>query len=253
MLKGFYNTTSGMLTQSRMLDTISNNVANATTAGFKRDTLITSTFEDTLRAKTGMLTHNGYEIIGETSMIRTATEQYTDMAQGAMDETGRSLDFAIDGDGFFAIQGEEEEILYTRNGSFTLNNEGFLVLDGVGNVLSDTGEPIQLTSDNINCTELGVISDGNTGEPIATLMVQGFVDLQAVLKTGEGFFVNEDPENLVVGSGSVMWQMLERSNIDTATEMTAMLQSQRAIQSLAQIMKIYDTLMDAAANEIGRL
>ena len=133
MYQGFYNLTSGMLTQSRNLNVVSNNMANIQTAGYKKDTMVSSTFQEEMLYRTGRRAKENREELAVTSKIRTASRTYVDYEQGSMEPTEGIYDFAIQGRGFFCIQ-TEDGVRYTRDGSFSVDNQGYLVLNDQGRV-----------------------------------------------------------------------------------------------------------------------
>ena len=104
MTKGFYNLTSGILSQSRRLDTVANNMTNLSTSGYKAEQYTDSTFQEVLISRVGNKDKSSPTVIGEESYILAPSQLYVDYSQGSLEETGLTLDFAIEGDGFFAIQ-----------------------------------------------------------------------------------------------------------------------------------------------------
>ena len=156
MFQGFYNLTSGMLTQNRNLDIVSNNIANVLTPGFKKDVMASSTFQEEMIARTGNIDKNNPEQLNNFAMLRTATEVNTDYSQGVLESTGNPLDLAITSEGsFFQIQTQNGTV-YTRNGSFIIDNEGYMCLSEVGRVLGENG-PIYIGSDDIIVEKTGII------------------------------------------------------------------------------------------------
>ena len=103
MYKGFYNLTSAMLTHQQNLNVVGNNMVNISTAGYKQQRYTASTFDDVMYSRVGNIYNTGEEI-GRQSYIRAASQIYTDYSQGVPEPTGLPLDFAINGDGFFAVQ-----------------------------------------------------------------------------------------------------------------------------------------------------
>ncbi len=156
MFKGFYNLTSGMLTQQRHLNVVGNNMVNISTAGFKESRYTASTFDDVMYARVGN-TEKIYTEIGRQSYIRANSEIYVNQEQGIPEPTGIALDFAIMGDGFFAVQDDEGNIAYTRSGNFSLDDEGYLCYPGMGRVLDPNGSPIILGTDKLNVDAQGNI------------------------------------------------------------------------------------------------
>lgn len=156
MFKGFYNLTSSMLTHQQNLNVIANNMVNISTAGYKQDLYTASTFDDVMYSRMGNKHNTGQEI-GRQSYIRAASRIYTDYTQGILEPTGIALDFAIHGDGFFAVQDPDGGIAYTRMGNFSLDDEGYLCLPGYGQVLDPELQPIYLGTDQIYGGNQGTI------------------------------------------------------------------------------------------------
>ena len=116
MYQGFYNLASGMLTQSRNLNVISNNMVNVQTAGYKSDKMVSSTFQEEMLYRTGRTQKGDPTPLATTSKIKTAERTYVNYTQGSFEQTDGIYDFALGGNGFFCIQTEAGE-RYTRNGS----------------------------------------------------------------------------------------------------------------------------------------
>ena len=251
MVKGFYNLTSGMLSQGRRLDVVANNITNVSTAGFKAERYTDSTFDEVMLIRIGNKLKNQYAEMGTVQSHILAPDQfYTDFEQGAPEETTLPLDFAILGEGFFAIQNEDGTV-YTRSGSFTLDNEGYLCLSEFGRVLDPEGNPIQLPTDKIEGDRLGNIytQDGET--LLGTLGVYVFPDNGALERDERGFFVGEGAQ--VSQDAQILHKYVERSNVDMVREMVNMMTTQRALQSAGQMSKMYDQVISRITNDIGRL
>ncbi|MHC1724138.1 MAG: flagellar hook-basal body protein [Aminipila sp.] len=251
MFKGFYMATSGMLTQSRVLNNISNNMSNVSTPGYKEDTLATTTFGDVLINRTGNKDKSVYTPLNNSSMIKTADELVTNYSAGTLDFTDRKLDFAVGGNGFFQIQTPNGETRYTRNGSFNIDADGYLSLQHIGRVMGENG-PIHVGTDKISVNTEGNITDSETGEALGKIRLVNFTDYTQVQKVDEGMFETTNPLNAVVADGEIKQGTLERSNVQAMDEMMAMMSSQRAFQSASQIAKAYDQLMGKAV-ELGAL
>lgn len=247
MFKGFYMATSGMLTQSRVLNTISNNMANASTPGYKSDVMATTTFEDVLIHRTGNTDKSVYTPLNNSAMIRTVDELVTNHKEGTLEFTERNLDMAIMGPGFFEVQNANGENRYTRNGSFNVDEDGYLCLQHIGRVMGVAG-PIYLGTDDIRMTQDGIIADAVTGETLAQVRVVDFADYTQLQKTDEGMFESTNPVGAMGIEAKLQHKALERSNVEAADEMIDMIASQRAFQSASQIAKAYDQLMNKAAD-----
>jgi len=248
MLKGFYNLTSGMLTQGKRLDVISNNMTNITTPGFKSDQFLSQTFGDVLWSRVGSRGRQ-YAQIGRQSYITAPSKLYTDFTQGGFDETEMPLDFAIEGDGFFGVQ-TDHGIEYTRDGSFSLDDEGYLCLAGQGRVLDPTGKEIMLNTDKITADNYGGIY-GKDGGFLGKIGVYAFEDNSKLIKNAHGLFTSNTGPH--AADAKIHNGYTEHANIDLVQQMTSMMAAQRAYQSAAQLTTMYDALMTKATTEIGRL
>ena len=192
-----------------------------------------------------------YTEIGRQSYIRANSEITVIYDQGIPEPTDIPLDFAIMGDGFFAIQNDDGETAYTRAGSFSLDDEGYLCFPGVGRVLDRDGNAIMLTTDKLDVDSQGNIFYAANGGFLGQVGVYTFDDLDALDQDGRGFFIGDGAEP--VENQQILWKYLERSNVDMIQQMTEMLTCQRALQSAATVTKMYDEVMGHAASDIGRL
>jgi flagellar basal-body rod protein FlgG len=248
MLKGFYNLTSGMLSQGRRLDVLANNMTNTATTGYKAERYTDSTFKEYIVSRVGNKDKSNSEELGNASYILAPSQLYTDYTQGYPEPTGMPLDFSIEGDGFFAIQ-TPQGVAYTRSGNFSLDEEGYLCLPAEGRVLDSSGNPIQLGTDQITADGNGAIYS-ESGNYLARLGVYSFADNNQLEKNPRGLFTGTGAQAANV---SVHWKALERSNVDLVQQMVDMISSQRALQSAAQVSKMYDQLLSKATNDLGRL
>ena len=254
MFKGFYNLTSAMLTHQNNLNVIGNNMVNISTAGYKQDRYVASTFDDVMYSRVDVNHSSGTEI-GRQSYIRAASDIYTDYSQGTPEPTELPLDFAIVGDGFFAVRDEDGNVAYTRMGNFSLDEEGYLCLPGFGQVLNPEGQPIYLGTDKIRSDAQGVIyyeqpMEQGGSVAVGQLGVYSFEDNEALERNDRGLFTGEGAQQ---SQNFEVWnQYLERSNSDMVKQMTEMITYQRALQSAAQVTKMYDQLMTKATSDVGR-
>lgn len=262
MYQGFYNLVSGMLTQSRNLNVVSNNMVNVQTPGYKNDTMVATTFQEEMLKRTGRWGDSDEQDLIVNSKIITASETYVDYTQGGFDPTGGIYDFALSGNGFFCIQTNDGQTRYTRNGSFAVDADGYLVLNDQGRVLGTNGQPIQIDNEEFSVDSKGRIIGQNTvyvngqaqvaTEEYGTLRVVDFVDYDQLHREDNGLFSTGQAALQASDATQVVWQYLEKSNVDMVEEMTAMMGSQRALQSAAQMLKMYDTIM-SKATDIGRV
>lgn len=248
MLKGFYNLTSGMLSQGRRLDVVANNMTNVATAGFKSETYADSTFREYIVSRVGNKDKSSPEELGPASYILAPSQLHTDYSQGYLEPTGLLLDFAIEGDGFFAIE-TPDGAAYSRSGNFSLDEEGYLCLPGEGRVLDASGNPILLGTDQITADNSGALFSED-GTMLARLGIYTFNDNGQLERNPRGLYTGQGAQ---VAEGLIHWKSLERSNVDLVKQMVTMISSQRALQSAAQLSKMYDQLLNKATTDLGRL
>lgn len=251
MFKGFYNLTSGMLTQQRNLDVVANNITNFSTAGYKGETYTSSTFGEVMYSRVGNKEKGGAVEIGTVSYIRATDQIYTDYSQGSLEATGLPLDFAIAGDGFFAVRGANGEVAYTRMGNFSLDDEGYLALADYGRVLDNNGEEILLGTDKVVGDTNGYLFAEDGGWLLGQVGVYSFEDNAVLERNNQGLFTGEGAQ--ANADVILRWGYTERSNVSMVDQMTEMMAAQRALQSAAQLTKMYDDIMGKAANDVGRL
>ena len=244
MVRGFYTLGSGMLTQSRILTGISNNLANVETLGYKKEQVSATTF--------GSMVINRVDSqrtpIGSLSMITLADKTNVIHSEGSIKNTQRNLDFAIQGEGFFAVQGQNGTV-YTRNGSFNVDQEGYLILEGQGRVMGSNG-PIHVGTDNFTADAQGNLSVN--GNAVGKLAVYNFADYNNLKISGEGMFTAAGGANLVQNP-DILWKTVEGSNVNSAEEMTNAISSQRNLQTCSQAIKMYDQVLSRAVTDIGKI
>lgn len=257
MVRGFYTAGSGMLTQQKIMNTVGQNMTNSQTAGYKKGTLLTNTFDQELlirleKDNVDNLTANNE--IG-ASIIRYPDKLIADHEQGGLDETSRAYDMALLGEGFFVVQKGDKQLL-TRNGQFTIDTETYLCLPTGERVLNTSGQPIKLPNDTFKVDVNGTITDGRSKK--GSLMIVKPTNYEMISRTEEGFFINDDVNNEnalvgVQGETAVMQGYYERSNVDIGQEMTSIMEASRAFQSCSQTMKMIDQITLKTVTELGKV
>jgi flagellar basal-body rod protein FlgG len=244
------------------LDVIANNLANIETTAFKRGRV---NFEDLFyrheklpgaEDTAGGLTATGISVGLGT---RVASIQ-TDFQQGAFEETGRQLDVAIEGPGFFRITDPTGQILYTRAGTFSINANGQLVIGsaGTGRLLEP---PITIPQDTlaISVTPEGRVFVQQPGSPALTevgaIELANFINPEGLLKLGENLYAETDASGPAItgspgqdGLGVLRQGMLEASNVEPVRELIELITTQRAFELNSQAVKAGDEIMQLVAN-----
>ena len=234
---------SRQMTLRRELDVVANNIANADTTGFKVEQLLTSAEvgqrarNDRIRPSASFVLDNG---IGR------------DFGQGAVQQTGRALDFAVEGEGAFFAVNDGTGVAYTRDGAFTTDPEGRLTTQGGLAVQGDAGDII------LN-PELGAVSVGQdgtisqNGQLVGRITLVRFDALGALSKDGDGLYRNRSNAQTIEATGAKIRQgALEGSNVNPLIEITNLIEIQRAYESVSRMIDNTNDLSRRAVERLGR-
>jgi flagellar basal-body rod protein FlgF len=237
MDSGMYSALSGNLSAMRRLDVISNNLANASTPGFKADQI---EFESVLA-----------NVNNPTPAPSFSSDRFsTDFSAGPMQKSDNTLDVALDGDGFFAVN-TPDGTAYTRQGNFRRGTDGKLVTSD-GYEVQGKGGAISINGGRIDISPAGVVTVD--GVAAGTLALVDFQKPYAMSKAGAGLFVPSDPQAATTPSTAQVKQgFLEGSNVKVIVEMARMIETSRYFESCARAVKNYDDLAAKAANDLGRV
>jgi flagellar basal-body rod protein FlgG len=248
MTRGLYIAGSGMLSRSRIINTIGNNIANSATAGFKKDEAVSGSFGEFL---TYQIDPSGSSPVGTLTAGSTVDQVYTLQDQGALQESGRSTDLAIEGEGFFTLQGPDGARKLTRNGQFFLDENGFLT-DASGNLVLGTEGPVKIGQPDFTVTDKGRIA--TDGLDLGKLLITCPVDVTLLQKEEGTVFTYNDPAwQTKEFQGNIRQGRLEGSNVDMLQEMSDMMQFSRSFQSCGQLVKMIDRIMEKSVNDIARI
>ena len=230
MDRGLYLAASGMLAEQVRQNQIANDLANASTPGYKSDRTTQQSFGSMLlgNSVTG-------QTIGSATTAVQVTGEVTDWTSQPVKDTGEPLDFAIVGDGFFALQ-TPNGTRYTRNGQFSANAQGQLVTADGDRVLGRNGQPLTIGAD-------GKVDPRNVNVVLLTNPRKGGNNLV----TG----TPGRPQGQV--AGQVRSGALEGSGADPTTAMVDMMASMRAYESGQKVIQTIDTALGKAASEVGRV
>jgi flagellar basal-body rod protein FlgF len=228
MERGLYIAASGMVSEMARQDLIANDLANASTPGYKADRAVQGSFGDLLLSNTAT-----GATVGPLGLGSRIERQVTDLSAAPIKETGEALDFAVEGDGFFAVQ-TPQGVRYTRNGQFTATAQGTLA-DQRGNaVLGQNGQPVRIGADGkVDAAAVGLFTVANARK-VGDSMLQGTV------AAGRA-------------AGQVRSGALEGSGSDPTRAMVDMIASLRAYESGQKVITTIDSTLGKAANQVGSL
>ncbi len=249
MVKGLYTAYTGMVDSQRRMDVITNNLANSSTTGYKKEGCTTKSFDEMFGIKikdrtVGTLNQR----IGKLSLGAKIGETYRDWTQGSLINTDNTYDFALADKGFFNISFTSKSgvtsTMYSRDGSFQMNAEGYLVTKDGDYVLGESGAPIQLPT---NIAELRV---EKTGEIYAdnmyvdTFLITDFEDYNYLEEYGENLFrAVEGATQKQDVSAAVIQGYKEASNINVVSEMVEMISLAREYESNQKLIQTVDSML----------
>lgn len=251
MLRSLFSGVAGLRNHQVRMDTLSNNIANVNTTGFKAST---TNFQDALN-QTLQSGGNGRDPMQVGTGISTASIG-TDVTQGALENTGRTLDLAIQGTGFFQVS-DGTNTYFTRNGTFFVDDLGDVVNSNGLKLQSNGGGDINLGTNPIST--LAIDTAGNiTGTDVTGTAITGaqigistFTNPQGLTKSGDSLYTADpaitgtetDGAPGSGGAGTIQSGYLEMSNTDLSNEFTNMITTQRGYQACARVITVSDTLL----------
>lgn len=254
MLRGLYTAYTGMLAQQQKMDTISNNLANVNTTGYKKEAVMFESFKDVYMIKINDPEQPGKDRIGKGTLGVKVGQVYTDYGQGSLLQTDNPLNMALDGSGMFAIGITNSEGVitekYTRDGAFGLNAQG-QITTLEGHLLLGENGPIAVTSPNVRISEEGYVYDNNT--VVDKIKVVNFDNLQTLKKLGTNLYESTEGSQVSAFEGRVIQGYVEGSNVSSMDEMIHMINVMRTYEANQKIITTYDATLERAVNDVGRL
>jgi flagellar basal-body rod protein FlgG len=262
MMRALWTAGGGMIAQQFNVDVISNNLANVNTIGYKKER---AEFKDLLYEtmnRAYMLDGSGKPVnlqVGHGTAVSATVKNYT---TGNLEKTDNTLDFAIDGDAFFAIQGPTGEVNYSRDGSFkvSISDAGNTLTTADGfPVLDEAGNPIVITIDvsMLNVSPNGELSYIENGQVVSLGQKIGLVKFpnrQGLESIGKNLYSQnsasgEPVADAEMGKASTLIQgYLESSNVQVVEEMVKLIVAQRAYEINSKAIQSADEMLGMANN-----
>lgn len=259
IMRALNTAATGMAAQEAHVDTISNNIANVNTTAFKKQRAeFESLHYQTLKeagSRTGADTlHNVGVQVGSGARVTGTTREFS---QGVSQITNNPFDLMINGDGFFAVLGPNQQILYTRDGSFNVNNQGVLV-NKQGYILMPNLQ-FPPNTNTVNITDAGVVEAfiKNQLEPVnvGQIPIYTFINNAGLKAIGGNNYIPSQAsgapiQNIAGQSNAGLLQQgaLEASNVSIMNEMTGLIKAQRALEMNSKVMKVADEILQTVNN-----
>lgn len=249
----------GMAAQQLNVDTISNNLANVNTTGFKKNAV---EFQDLLYETIEVGSDQTRENKSPSGTIQVGlgnkpVATFRSFSQGAMTQTGNSLDIAINGNGFFQVLRNDGTYAYTRAGALNINSDGYLVNQSGLHIYPEIVIPQNATS--IKISEDGIVrvivGDEVNAEEIGQIELASFINPAGLKAVGGGLYEETDASgtpNIGTpgndGLGTIYQGYLEKSNVDVVEEMINLIVAQRAYEVNSKSIKVSDELLAMTNN-----
>lgn len=270
MVRSLWSAASGMIAQQTNVDTIANNLANVNSTGYKAEVAeFKSLLYQNLQSKTTSANGSQKPISAQVGLGTRNSSITTVFEQGALIASTSDTAFAIEGDGFFAVRGEDSKIAYTRNGNFVFSrgpgNTMMLATSNGLPVLDSTGRAISINTNQYVMNKITVDSEGNLCYPDAQNNAQPigikigvfqFNNPSGLEKTSDtlykptaasGAAMNE-ATNATLNKSLVHQGYLEQSSVQVVDEMVNMIVAQRAYELNSKAITTSDTMMEMANN-----
>ncbi|MCF8009898.1 MAG: flagellar hook-basal body complex protein [Clostridiales bacterium] len=255
---------SGMINHQTRMDIIGNNISNINTTAYKSNR---ANFQDALYQAVGPGEREGISQVGTGVNVSKVTKN---IEQGVIQPTGRNLDLAISGPCFFGVQGDSDQVKYTRDGTFSLNvseDNNYLLNSSGMKVVDKDNEPVEISledgqsSKDININENGVVyvvspGSGEDPEEAGQIGLFKFDNPEGLTKEGANLYLQNsnsgDPISPDEGSekefGSILSGHLEMSNVDIARQLTELVKTQRGFQANAKVFTSADEVLQKIIN-----
>ena len=257
MLRGLWSAASGMSAQKLTIDVIANNLANVNTAGFKKSR---AEFQDLMyqtlkqagsQSSTGDQIPTGIQI-GMGTMPVGVQKLF---AQGDFNGTQNQLDLAIEGNGFFKVLSNEQEV-YTRAGNFKLNSDGNLCTTNGDKLQPAITIPTNTVTISIDKSgAVNVFDPSSTGTVVGNIELYNFTNSAGLYSMGHNLYKATDASGEAIsgtpgsdGMGTIAQGYLELSNVDVVEEMVSMIQAQRAYEITSKAIQTADNMLQIANN-----
>ena len=257
MVKGLYTAYTGMKNEQNRLDIISNNLANAATVGYKKEGVTSQAFDEllTIKVRDESEAYNN-RAIGNMSLGVKLGEAYTDYSQGSLRQTSNTYDMALEGKGFFDLSVTDKKgnvsTQYTRNGSFTMNKEGYIVDEAGNHLLGESGElQIPANTARVEIDSTGAVYAG--GVYIDKIKITDFKDYDYLIKAGDTRYEALDGAQEQTADVLIRQGYTEQSNVNSVYEMVQMIAVTRAYEANQKAIKTIDNSLDLAVNSVGKV
>jgi len=244
MNSGYYAACTGLMSRTQALETIANNLANTSTAGFRAShNIFSSILATTGNSPLSTLNQdeNDYGVLSGTQL---------DTSQGSLVPTGNDLDLAMEGPGYFAVQTATGPV-YTRGGNFRVSPQGQLTTAAGDLVMGDNG-PITIGGAPVSISTDGTIS--TNGAIAGRLKLVEFAPQTQIQSAGGTYYTAPAGAAIAAKNSQVRQRTLESSNVNPVTSVVEMITAQREVETMRRVLTMFSTELDkTAAQDLPRV
>lgn len=246
MIRGLYTAASGMIYENRRQENVAQNIANIQTPGFKQS-YISAISQDKVVSN-----NNGRTELGSLTLKVAIDQQILSLAQGDLRPSEAPLDFAIEGNGFFTLQGPNGN-LYTRDGRFHVDETGILVSkDGYPVLVMDAQGNQQTIQAN---EEMSVSQTGtfNVANGTYQFVISNIANADQLVYQGDSVFAYNGPVGIQQTGFTIHQNMLEGANVNATDALVEMISVNRSLQTNSKVLTTIDETLKSSVSEIGRV
>ncbi len=239
MDSGYYAACTALVSRTEALDTIANNLANASTVGYRaQHNVFSSVLQDASNSSQSPLSQamNSFGVLSGTTL---------DQSQGALQKTDNNLDMAIEGSGYFVVQTPNGP-MYTRNGGFRVSAKGQLITSSGDPVMGSNGT-ITLPPGEVSISSDGTIS--SKGAVAGKLKLVQFPAGTTLTSVGETYYSAPPKTEIPATDSTVKQGMLESSNVNPVTSMVELITAQRSAEMMQRALSMFNSEMDKTATQ----
>lgn len=275
MLRGVYTAASGLNAEMLEQDVVANNIANADTVGFKKDTPVLAAFPNQLlnRIHDRMDADQSQSIVALPAIVAenlppqplgyvgsgvSPQGTVTEFTPGSLSRTDQPLDFAVEGPGLFTVQKGDGSLAYTRAGNFTLNSDKNLATADGDLVMGRDGQPLHIDGDKVTVDTGGMVTVD--GDNVGTMQMAQY-DPSRFSKVGDNLYVRKEDDFEGVDAVNkadetppgvkVMQGYIEQSNVQVVTEMVHMISLMRSYEENTKAITMQDETLSQLITSVG--
>lgn len=256
MSSGMYTSLSGITASLNQLDAMGNNLANASTVGYKQDVIAFSPFNqsmaDAMKKSSGMVNMNDPRMKSNSYVM--GVKNGVNFAQGNLEKTNNPMSLAIEGDGFFSFEGKDGETLYSRDGNIVINSDGLLASKHGHPLRAEGGGTIEVGIDSpFDVNAEGVVFA--KGKQVGKIGIEKFQALAGLEKVSGNYFKTKvDGIQSEPATNFNVWQgYTEKSNVNAVTSMIELIKVQRTVEILQKSISTQNDMDKNAMRDVGSI